>query len=336
MNILITYQAMRPRLKFIYLSVIFCFGISSSHAQVNNIRLSVGDSVPVLKIDKWLKGGGWPLDKGKIYLIDMWATWCVPCIAGMPHLSMLQEKYKKNGVEVIGITSEDKYGNKLENVLNFIQKKATAMNYNVAWVPSSEKEDEKGIWLHPWMQESGLGNLPTSFLIDRSGKIVYIGDPFTIDETLDNVANDHYDINILKKNYLEGMDADNMLSQFNNSLNQKNYDAAIKYGKKLLNDFTYVKPNAYLIIGHQVAQIENINEELLNIGYEAATRGVVLTKFESPGFLDVLASIYAVKRDYTSAVINEKLAVSLSEGSMKDEQSKRLEKYLSLALRKNE
>ena len=65
-------------------------------AQVNktqSLLLAVGDNAPELKIEKWIKGGGFDrLEKGKVYVIDMWATWCVPCIAGMPHLTKLQQK----------------------------------------------------------------------------------------------------------------------------------------------------------------------------------------------------------------------------------------------------
>jgi thiol-disulfide isomerase/thioredoxin len=327
---------MKSKLIPLLLYIIFCT-CSNICAQDDNKQLpqlTVGGNAPELKIEKWVKEGGFiPLKKGKVYLIDLWATWCVPCIAGMPHLSMLQAKYKEKGLEVIGITSEDKYGNTFDNVQDFVRKKNSLMNYNVAWVPVSEKDSVKGIWLHPWMQMSGSGNLPTTFLIDRNGKVVYIGDPLTIDETLDEVVNGHYDMSALKTNYTEGINAENTLSEFNTSIKSKNYDEAIKYGKHLLFDFTYVKPNTYLVMGYQVAHIENVSQELLNMGYEAAQRGVILTKFVSPAFLDVLASIYAAKLDYVSAVIDEKLAVSMSEGTMKEDQTKRLEKYLSLILK---
>src|ERR1700733_13619902 len=104
-------------------------------------RLKVGDEVPELKIEQWVKGGGFvPLEKGKTYLIDFWATWCVPCIAGMPHLSQLQSEYKDKGLVIRGVTNQDHYGNTLENVRNFVKKKDSLMNYNVAWVPRSARD----------------------------------------------------------------------------------------------------------------------------------------------------------------------------------------------------
>jgi len=301
-------------------------------------QLTIGDNVPELKIDQWIKNGGLKLfENRKIYLVDLWATWCVPCIVGMPHLTELQNKYKSKGLEVIGITSEDKYGNTLENVKKFILRKDSIMNYNIAWVFPSIKDSEEGIWLHPLMQKSGFGNLPTSFLIDRNGKIVYMGDPSTIDKTLEDVIEDHYDLNHLREEYISGINAEKILLKFNQAVRTNHVDSAINYGQQLLSKFIYVRPNTYLVMGWQVAHMEgDVDSELLRIAYDATMRGIKQTKFNSPAFFDVLAAIYAAKKDYASAIMAEKLALSLSEGEMRKNQAKNLEKYLTLEMKKNE
>ncbi|HEX5154787.1 MAG TPA: redoxin family protein [Parafilimonas sp.] len=301
-------------------------------------HLTIGDNVPELKIEQWLKNGGFkPFENGKVYLVDLWATWCVPCIAGMPHLSELQKKYASKGLEVIGITSEDKYENTFENVKQFILKKDSLMNYNVAWVAPSVKDGEEGIWLHPWMQKSGFGNLPTSFLVDRNGKIVYMGDPVTIDNTLNDIIEGHYDVNSLREQYTSGIDAEKTLLKFNQAIKAKHFDTAIDYGQQLLTNYSYVRPNTYLVTGWQVAHIEgDIDSQILRIGFDAIIRGITQTNFNSPAFFDVLAGLYAAKKDFVSAVIAEKVAVSLSEGNMKKNQTKNLQKYLVLAMQKPE
>ncbi|HYK44838.1 MAG TPA: TlpA disulfide reductase family protein [Parafilimonas sp.] len=314
----------------------FCNRIALAQNNSRSPQLTIGDNAPELRIGQWLKDGGFkPFEKGKVYLIDLWATWCVPCIVGMPHLSELQKKYKANGLEVIGITSEDKYGNTLESVKNFILKKDSLMNYNVAWVAPSMKDTEEGIWLHPWMQQSGFGNLPTSFLIDRNGKIVYMGDPSTIDKTLDDVMEGNYDVTRLREEYISGIDAEKTLLKFNHALKTKVFDSAINYGLQLLTNFLYVRPNTYLVMGWQVAHIQGeVDSQLLQIGYNAIIRGIQQTNFNSPAFYDVLAAIYAARKDYPLAIIIEKLAVALSEGEMKKNQTKNLEKYLALEMEK--
>jgi len=313
----------------------FCV-VQQVSAQANDKpSLMVGNSAPDLQVEQWVKGGGAvPLQEGKVYIIDLWATWCVPCIVGMPHLSELQAKYKNKGLEIIGITSEDKYGNTLENVKKFVLQKDTLMAYNVAWVPKSGNDSVHGIWLHPWMKESGLGNLPTTFLIDRNGKIVYIGDPVTVDETLASVMSGQYNIDVLKENYAQGIKAEEVLADFNRAIKSTDVDEALKYGKSILNDFSYVKPNTYLVMGWQVAHKQGEpNPALLEMGYEAAKRGMILTKFTSPAFFDVMAGIYAIRKDFLSAIAYEKLAVSMSEGSMKEKQQLNLNKYLELIVK---
>jgi thiol-disulfide isomerase/thioredoxin len=313
----------------IFLSDAATFGQSTS-------KLTIGDSVPELKIEQWVKRGEFKLfDSGKVYLLDLWATWCVPCIVGMPHLSQLQSKYAARGLYVIGITSEDKYGNTFENVKAFILKKDSLMNYNVGWLSPSIKDSEEGIWLHPWMQKSGFSNLPTSFLIDRNGKVVYMGDPSTIDKILDDVIKGDYAINDLKNQYISGIDAEKVLFKFNGAIKARQIDRAISYGRQILTNYSYVRPNTYLIMGWQIAHIEGrVGSQLLQIGFDAITRGIKQTDFNSPAFFDVLAAIYAAKKDFLSAVIAEKVAVSLSEGNMKQNQEKNLEKYLTLEMQK--
>lgn len=322
-------------MKYLYIIMFLAASLRSPRARAQEMAqpptITIGTHVPDLNIEKWLKQGNFtPLQKGKVYLIDLWATWCVPCIAGMPHLSSLQQKYRAQGLEVIGITSEDKYGNSLDRVMQFLQRKDSLVNYNIAWVSPSVKDSEEGIWLHPWMQMSGSGNLPTCFLVDRNGDVAYIGDPFTVDETLDHVIHNTYDLSKLKDQYLSGLRAEETLVLFNEALKNRS-DSAVTYGENLLTKFSYIRPNTYLVLAWHIAHADTpVSARLSEIGYQAIVRGIELTHFNSPAFLDVLAKLYAGKKDYVSAVITQKLALALSEGSMKNNESKNLELYMQL------
>jgi thiol-disulfide isomerase/thioredoxin len=311
-----------------------CLIFQSGLAQTDSVW-GVGNRAPELKIEKWLKGGGFQsLKKGKVYLIDFWATWCVPCIAGMPHLSQLQQKYKDRGLDVIGITSNDPYGNTQDKVAAFVKSRQGLMQYDIAWVPESSKKNLTGIFVHPWMQKAGTMNLPTVFLVDRNGNIAYIGDPHTVDGVLDQVINGAHDLKTLEANYLSGLEAEKTCKQFEASLKENNFTEAAALGKKILNGYSYVKVNTLLVVGSSIgtlAQQKNIDTTLLEIGFTAARRGVVATRFESPGFLSTLASLYAAKKDYVQAIITQSLAITVSEGGMRDNQLKELEKYKAMA-----
>jgi thiol-disulfide isomerase/thioredoxin len=93
--------------------------------------------------------------RGRPVLVNLWATWCVPCLKEMPSLARLQAQ--RTGLTILAI-SEDRRGEELVG-------------------PFLEQHDIKGlaIYLDPKSAVAhalGVGGLPTSFLIDRDGKIL--------------------------------------------------------------------------------------------------------------------------------------------------------------------
>jgi len=96
--------------------------------------------------------------KGKIVLIDFWATWCGPCVAELPNVLEAYKKYHDKGFEIIGI-SLDKEEAKLKS---FIAEK------NVTW---QQYFDGKG-WENKLGQKYGIKSIPATFLLDREGKII--------------------------------------------------------------------------------------------------------------------------------------------------------------------
>jgi peroxiredoxin len=99
--------------------------------------------------------------RGKVVLLDFWATWCGPCKIEIPWFMEFQRKYKDRGFEVLGVSMDDDGWKAITPFVN--QKK---INYRI--VLGDDKTGD---------QYGGLEALPTTFVIDRSGRIasVHVG-----------------------------------------------------------------------------------------------------------------------------------------------------------------
>lgn len=94
--------------------------------------------------------------KGKVVIIDFWATWCPPCRKGIPDLISIQKEYKKD-VVIIGISLD---GEKtVKDVPGFV--KDYGINYPIVY------GDEKIVNAY-----GGIQGIPTAFVVDKKGNIV--------------------------------------------------------------------------------------------------------------------------------------------------------------------
>ena len=166
--------------------------------EVAEPSLVVGSVAPDLNVASWLSKGNsdqFPevtkFEKGKVYIVEFWATWCPPCVASMPHLSELQEKYEAKGVQVISITDEP-----LEEVSAFLQRQVRSdpsKTYAELTKNYCLTTDPDGSSHFSYTEASGVPGIPAAFLIGKSGKIEWIGHPVEIDEPLELVVADKFD-----------------------------------------------------------------------------------------------------------------------------------------------
>jgi thiol-disulfide isomerase/thioredoxin len=117
---------------------------------------------------KMLDGTTFKLEdqKGKVILFNLWATWCGPCLAEMPHLIEIQDKYRDSGFEIIGLDVGDYNNNpeSAEEIEAFAKKKG--LNYKLGWT-NRELQNE-------FIKLTQMSGIPLSVLVNREGKVTGI------------------------------------------------------------------------------------------------------------------------------------------------------------------
>jgi thiol-disulfide isomerase/thioredoxin len=120
----------------------------------------VGTVPPEFAAADWLNSAKPPTLaglKGRVVVLDFWATWCVPCVKGIPRLNKLHDDHAADGLAVLTFTDQSKKG--IEAFM-----KGTPIKYVVG--TGSELSSDYGV-----------AGLPHAFVIGRDGKLLWEGDP---------------------------------------------------------------------------------------------------------------------------------------------------------------
>ncbi|MEN9571613.1 MAG: hypothetical protein RL172_2844 [Bacteroidota bacterium] len=98
--------------------------------------------------------------KGKVVLVDFWASWCGPCRLSNPYVVKLYKKFKANGFEVVGVSIDSK-------------KKDWVKAIKQDGITYTQLNDAAG-WESATAASYGVEAIPATFLLDKKGKIVAI------------------------------------------------------------------------------------------------------------------------------------------------------------------
>ena len=300
-------------------------------AEVTMPDLMPGDKAPELKIASWVKGT--PVsefEKGTAYMVDFWATWCGPCIAAMPHMTELQEKYNDENFRLIGVSIwERPEGDALvEHVSNWVEKNDEKMGYTVAI-------DDNGAMAESWMKASGQQGIPTAMLVDREGEIAWIGygnDP-ALDGALEQVINGTWDTDQARADRVETIKQDATqdiqrawYGRFMQLANEGEQDRAATLAGALLEEGVVNIPMALNGMAWRMVENEGWSDESV-----AVARDLALAAVESAGdnaaILDTLAWSYYRLGEYDKAIETQTKAIDNASGDMKTELMESLETF---------
>ena len=138
-------------------------------------RVAPGNPAPEIAKNDLVTGKPFALSslKGKVVLLDFWASWCVPCRKSNPHVKALYEKYRKKGFDVVYVADNDSRPSdalkaieedgikKYHHVLRGLKMLKDANGKMTGYDKSEDVSEQYAIHF-----------LPTKYLIDREGKII--------------------------------------------------------------------------------------------------------------------------------------------------------------------
>lgn len=104
----------------------------------------------------------WESYRGKVVLVDFWATWCGPCRAEVPNVLKLYQAYHDKGFEVVGISLDEKPE----------QAEAYIKQTGIPWVTLFNQEESQRGWEHPLATYYGVTGIPRAILVDQAGNVL--------------------------------------------------------------------------------------------------------------------------------------------------------------------
>ncbi|HEX4589365.1 MAG TPA: redoxin family protein [Gemmataceae bacterium] len=313
--------------------------------------LSVGDPAPKLQVQEFVKGDPVKgLEKGQLYVVEFWATWCSPCRQSIPHLTELAKKHKDVTFIGVSVSEQD-----FDNVKPFVEKMGDKMDYRVAIdsVPKGKKADE-GAMNKTWMSAAEQDGIPTAFVIDKDGKIAWIGHPMEMEKPLAEIAAGKWDLKAAAVAYKEekarekkmqtiaekvqkaarSHDMKGVLAVVDeaikddpkmeenlgrlkfHALAEIDADKAADYGRKLINgpfkaDPAQLNELAWSVVDPKVVAETKPAKKVAQVAVDAAAKAVELTEHKDPSLLDTLAAAHFAAGAVDKAIDVQQKAVKL-------------------------
>ncbi|WP_231612500.1 redoxin domain-containing protein [Novipirellula galeiformis] len=197
--------------------------------------LGIGSPAPAIDVEHWLQDGkGFfkpvtKFEKGKVYVIEFWATWCGPCVMSMPHLAELQNQFRGQNVQIISVSDEE-----VEEVKEFLARENEELKQTFEQITSAyclTTDPDRSVY-KDYMDAAKQQGIPTSFIVGKDAHVEWIGHPMEMEEPLQKVVNDAWDREAFKKAMEAKQQLEAAIEQISKLAGAGKFDDAIKLVEK--------------------------------------------------------------------------------------------------------
>ena len=302
-------------------------GSARDAAQPRPCRLMVGDPAPPLEVETWINGPELrAFEPGTVYVLELWATWCLPCREVMPQLAELQARYADRRVQLIGVNVRDD-PTRVEPFLTRAHDGATGrelMPYPIAIEAKGPDSEGRGA-SRPgkvsarWLERGCQWGLPSSFIVDRSGRVAWVGHPSVIELPLEMIARGTWDIRERAAIHAAEIGARPQLAEFKRLMLNWEYDQAYRLGRELAEGAFSHNPLELNAMAWRIVDPDlRPRQQDLDLALAAARRAAELTLRRDAAVLHTLATVHAQRGELDQAVAVLEEASALASSSARE------------------
>jgi len=253
-----------------------------------------GDPAPFVQPSRWLRGE--PLtgyEPGRVYVVDLWATWCAPCLASMPALHAVETKFGDR-VTVIAASVWEMNPAAMQP---FLAAHGDIMPAHITAdsVPAG-REINEGLTSLAFLGTSEHVGIPATYLIGPDGRLAWIGNPDGLEAPLTQVLDGTWDVAAFAAEYAGEMAHEDryweLFDRVGVAIGEKNWAAAFEACEATAAADTSFAPRVaragFLSLAELIAHEESVDDATRELSLRAVERALALQ--EAPHWRAALAA----------------------------------------------